>query len=215
MVYLARHRAEAPHLPHQPLQHRHLKAPVGRPEFSGLLPEVDQDCARFEDADRLASRALGINYRGDAVVWADFQESRVELLAFGDVHGLYGVGQTHLFQSDTDLAAVRGVPGVEFDAHRDPPIQSSIYSTRRSLPNRRLRIHRDRLLPQSELRRSEVFSYQRNANVAQRISAGDRCHGRTQSKNAMFSWASKNLGTRSYRAQCCFATRVAPSMSPA
>src|ERR1700730_13771402 len=105
MVYLARHRAEAAHLPHQPLQHRHLTARVGWPEFTGLLAEIDQDCARFENADRLASRTLGIDDRGDAVVWADLQESRVELLAFGDVHGLYRVRLFHVFQSDTNLAA--------------------------------------------------------------------------------------------------------------
>src|SRR6267154_2587612 len=162
MVYLAGHRAEAAHLPHQPLQHRHLTAPVGGPEFAGLLAEIDQDCARFEDADRLPSRTLWIDDRGDAVVWADLQESRVELLAFGDVHGFGGVRQAHLFQSDTDLTAVRGVPSVEFDAHRDPPFQSSIYSTHCSPPNGGLKIHRDRLLLQSVLRLgSEVFVDQR------------------------------------------------------
>ena len=39
-------------------------------------------------------------------------------------------------------------------------------------------------------------------------------HGRTQSKNATFSCASRKCGSRSYCAQCCLATSVAPSMSP-
>jgi hypothetical protein len=42
----------------------------------------------------------------------------------------------------------------------------------------------------------------------------DRHHGGMQSKNATFSCASKYLGTRSYWAQCCFATAAALSTSP-
>ena len=45
VVHLAGHRAEAAHLPHQPFQHRHLRAQIGRVELSGLHAEIDQDRA--------------------------------------------------------------------------------------------------------------------------------------------------------------------------
>ena len=42
MMHLPGHRAKAAHLPHQPLQHRHLPPQIARPEFAGLFPEIDQ-----------------------------------------------------------------------------------------------------------------------------------------------------------------------------
>src|SRR5262245_23510617 len=81
MVHLAGHRAEAAHLPHQPLQHRHLSAQIRRPKLTGLLAEINQDRARFEDADRRAPRALGVNDRRDLAIWTDFNEGGGKLLA--------------------------------------------------------------------------------------------------------------------------------------
>src|ERR1700746_3847238 len=140
MVHLAGHRTEAAHLPHQPLQHRHLPAQVGGPELAGLLAEVDQNGARLEDADWCAARALGVDDCRDFAVWADLYESGLELLAFGDVDRLHGVGQAHLLERDTDLAAVRGIPGVEFNAHRALPFLSWISCTHHSAPNGWVRI---------------------------------------------------------------------------
>ena len=61
--------------------------------------------------------------------------------------GLYGVGQAHLFQRDADLAAVRGVPGVEFDAHRDPPFRYDAFARLALEPNGRIRITAIRFVP--------------------------------------------------------------------
>src|SRR5205085_3283920 len=62
MVHLARHRPEPTHLPHQPFQHRDLAPQVTlRPELAGLFAEINQDRARFEDADRLPARPLRID----------------------------------------------------------------------------------------------------------------------------------------------------------
>src|SRR6185369_9012001 len=51
------------------------------------------------------------------VVGADRKEIRRHLLALGDVHRNDLVWKLHLFQRDADLAAVRRVPGVQFDGH--------------------------------------------------------------------------------------------------
>ena len=89
--------------------------------FSRFYAQVDKDCARLEHADRLSAGPIGIDNRGNLAVGADLDESWRELLALGDVDRLHGIGEAHLFQGHTDLAAVRRVPGVEFDAHCDRP----------------------------------------------------------------------------------------------
>ena len=43
VMHLSRDRAEAAHLPHQPLEYRYPPPQIGRPEFTRLLPEIDQD----------------------------------------------------------------------------------------------------------------------------------------------------------------------------
>ena len=120
MVHLAEHRAEPAHLPHQPLQNGHLSRQVPGPELAGLGTEIDQDGAGLEDADRFAVRSLGIDDGGDAIVRADAQELRLELLALANVHRVHGVGQTHLLQRDADLAPVRRIPGPKLDRHVAP-----------------------------------------------------------------------------------------------
>src|SRR5215472_4986333 len=125
MMHLPWDRPEAAHLPHQPLEHGHLPPQIGGPKFAGLRAEIDQDGTGFEDADRRTARAFGIDDRRDLAVRADFHKGGGELLALADVYRLDGVGQSHLFQRDADLAAIRGVPGVQFDGHRDAPFLMS------------------------------------------------------------------------------------------
>src|SRR6202034_2258797 len=86
-------------------------------ELAGLLAEIKQDRAGFEDADALAAGAIGIDDRRDLVVRADRQEFRRHLLALADVHRTHLVGQAHFFERDADLAAVRRVPSVQFNRH--------------------------------------------------------------------------------------------------
>ncbi|KAI1691990.1 hypothetical protein DdX_21503 [Ditylenchus destructor] len=92
MMRLAGHRAEAAHLPEQPLLDVDAPALVGRIEFSVLAAEILQDRAGFEDRDRLAVRPLGIDDRRHAVVRRDRQELRLELVALADVDVLHLVG---------------------------------------------------------------------------------------------------------------------------
>ena len=117
MMHLARHRPEAAHLPHQPFIDRDALGQRLGQEFAGLLAEIEQDRAGFEHADALATGTIGIDDGGDLVVGADRQERGRHLLALGDVHRDDLVGKPHLLQRDADLAAVRRVPGVEFDRH--------------------------------------------------------------------------------------------------
>src|SRR6266849_8357086 len=119
MVDLAGHRPKPAHLPHQPFEHRHLAPHVAlRPELAGLLAEINEDRAGFENADRRAARAVAVYDRRDPVVGADPEEIGLELLALADIDRLYRIGQPHFLERDADLAAVRRVPGPQFDAHR-------------------------------------------------------------------------------------------------
>jgi hypothetical protein len=115
LVHLAGHRAEATHLPHQPLGDRNLLARIRAGEPAGLGGEIEQDRPAFEHADGRAIGAVGIDDGGDLVVRADGEERRLELLLLGDVHDMHPVGQAHLLQRHADLAAVRRVVGVEVD----------------------------------------------------------------------------------------------------
>src|SRR4051794_33467965 len=63
MVHLARHRAEAAHLPHQPFVDGYALLKRCRQELSGLFAEIEQDGAGFEYADGLALRPFGIDDR--------------------------------------------------------------------------------------------------------------------------------------------------------
>src|SRR5205085_3815115 len=87
-------------------------------EFAGLLAEIDQDRAGFENADRLAAWTIAVEDCRDLAVRADLDEFRLELFAFADGDRLHGIGQAHFLERDADLAAVRGPPGPQFDAHR-------------------------------------------------------------------------------------------------
>src|SRR4051794_6481270 len=124
MMHLARHRAKPAHLPHQPFQHRNALDQRSGQELAGLLAEIQQDGARLEHADALPAGAIGIDDRGNLVVRADGQKFRLHLLALGDVDGKYLVGQPHLLQRDADLAAIRRVPGVQFDHVRSTPAKA-------------------------------------------------------------------------------------------
>ncbi len=115
MVGLSEHRAEAAHLPEQPLVHLHAPALVGRIEATGLAAEILQDGAGFEDRDRLAVRPVGIDDGRHLVVGRDRQELGLELVALADIDRMHGVRQAGLLEHDGDLPSVRGRPVIEVD----------------------------------------------------------------------------------------------------
>jgi hypothetical protein len=71
---LAEHRPDPAHLEHQPLDRLVAAAGSRRQELPGLVGEVDQDRARFEQPERLAAGPVRIEDRRDLVVRAQRQE---------------------------------------------------------------------------------------------------------------------------------------------
>ena len=85
-------------------------------EFPGLLREIDQDRARFHHCDWLVVGPLGVDDRGDLVVWVDLQVFGCELFGVGvDVDLVYVVWQCVFLEYDGNLVAVGCGLGVEFD----------------------------------------------------------------------------------------------------
>ena len=81
---LAEHRPDMAHLEHHPLD-RLVAAIAGRQQLPGLLREIEQDRAGFEQAERLAARTVGIDDRRDLAVWVERQEFRRPALVLADV----------------------------------------------------------------------------------------------------------------------------------
>ncbi len=78
-------------------------------------------------------RSVRIEQGGNAVVGADRQEVRIELIAGPDVDGVHRVGQAALLQHDVDLVTVRCRPGVELDHRRVPAAGSGVWRPSSSL----------------------------------------------------------------------------------
>ena len=114
MPVLAGHRPQAAHLPHQPLQGCVPAAQVGGQKAPGLLRQIDQDRAAFEHRyRRAAARRIVVDDGRHAIVRADREELRTELLAAPDVDGLERVGQAAFLQHDGYLPAVGRGPVVQ------------------------------------------------------------------------------------------------------
>src|SRR6266446_7994263 len=110
-MVLPRHRAEPAHLPERPLNRVVTAVDIGRQEFSGLLREIQQHRAGFEDRDRLAAALrFMIDHRGNAVVRRDRQKLRLELVALADIDRENLVFEPGLFEKHRDLVAVRRGP---------------------------------------------------------------------------------------------------------
>ena len=69
---LSRHWTESPHLPEKPLFDFDALAFGLGIKLSGFPPEILEDCAGFEHADRLAAGTIRVNDRGDSIVGRDF-----------------------------------------------------------------------------------------------------------------------------------------------
>ena len=115
-MVLPRHRPETAHLPERPLDRVVAAVDVGGEEFAGLLRQIQQHRAGFEDRDRLgpALRRV-IDHRGNPVVRRDRQELRLELIALADVDREDLVFQPGLFEKHRDLVAVRRGPVIKVD----------------------------------------------------------------------------------------------------
>ena len=82
---LPEHRPDERHLEEHPLDRLPAARRIGRDEAAGLLGEVEQDRARFEQRERLAARPVGIDDRRNLAVGIERQEFRRALLALADV----------------------------------------------------------------------------------------------------------------------------------
>ena len=93
-------------------------AQIARDEAPGLLGEIQQDRARFEQRNRRAAVGrLVVDDRRHAVVRGDLEKVRVELFAFTDVDRLDPIRNAGLLEEHRDLVAVRRRPIVQID-HR-------------------------------------------------------------------------------------------------
>src|SRR6266436_1562004 len=115
-MVLSRHRAEPTHLPERPLDRVVTAVEVDGEEFSGLLGEIQQHRAGFEDRDRLAAALrLVVDHRWNAVVRGDRQKLRLELVALADIDREDLVFQPGLFEKHRDLVPVRRGPVIKVD----------------------------------------------------------------------------------------------------
>src|SRR5260370_40162982 len=74
MVVLPGQRPEPAHPPEQPLQRLEAAAQILWQELAGLLAEIDEDGARFEDADRRpAARRFVVDHGGHCIVWRELE----------------------------------------------------------------------------------------------------------------------------------------------
>src|ERR1043165_664295 len=85
VIGLARHGAEASHLPEQPFLHLDALTLIGGIELPGFAAQVLKDRAGSKDRNRPSARAIGIDDGWNAVVGRDAEKLRPELLATADV----------------------------------------------------------------------------------------------------------------------------------
>src|SRR5690625_1615532 len=67
-AYLPKHRPNAPHLKHQPLQGVVALDWVGRKQLPGFLGQINQNCARLPKPHWLAVGAVRVNDGWDFIV---------------------------------------------------------------------------------------------------------------------------------------------------
>jgi hypothetical protein len=106
MVRLPEHRADVSDLEEEPRQRLVASGAVRSQELPGLVGEVDQDGARFEQGEGAAGRALAVDDGGDLVVGADAQKLRSKLFARAKVDPVHLVREAKLLQRDCDFEAV-------------------------------------------------------------------------------------------------------------
>jgi len=99
VMILARHRTESSHLPKKPLHHLY---PVAEPSWqvlAGLLAQVQQDGARLEHRNWLASTLwIMVDDRRHAVVGRNRQKFWLKLFALADIDRHDPVGDRSLLK---------------------------------------------------------------------------------------------------------------------
>jgi hypothetical protein len=100
---LAEHGADAPHLPHEPLNRLPFVNRVLRQELPGLLRKVEQNGAALEHGDRLPVWTVGVDDRRDLGVRVDLDELRRKRLVLPDVDGMRLILNPHFFQRYPNL----------------------------------------------------------------------------------------------------------------
>jgi hypothetical protein len=115
---LAKSRADASELDHQPLDDVVAFGGVRGQEAAELLGEVHQDRARLEHRVGLAARPLVIDDHRNLAVGIDRKEFRLELLALPDVDRDRTVRGAEFLQHDEDLLHVGARQHVEIDHDR-------------------------------------------------------------------------------------------------
>ncbi|MNT17947.1 hypothetical protein D3C72_1531280 [compost metagenome] len=118
MVVLSRHRAQAAHLPEQPLHDFGTSPHIHRQELPAFLGQVLQNRARLEQGQRRAAifRRL-VDDGGNAVIRRDGEKLGLELLALADMHGNKVVGDARFFQEHRHFVPVGRGPVIQVD-HR-------------------------------------------------------------------------------------------------
>ena len=89
---LAEHRSDDGHLEEHPLDGLVAARRIGRHQLAGLVGEIEQDRAGFEQAERLAAGSVRIDDRGDLAVRVERQEFRrpLSFLPMSTRCGSYG-----------------------------------------------------------------------------------------------------------------------------
>src|SRR5690606_36739980 len=90
---LAEHWPDAAHLPHQPLQAGITLGRVLRQQLAGLLRQVEENRAGFEQRQRRAVRPVGVEDRRDLVVRVKQEKLGTELLIAFETDQMRLVGQ--------------------------------------------------------------------------------------------------------------------------
>ena len=130
MAVLAEHGPQPTHLPHQPFHDAGAGPRFLRQEAPGLVGQIDQDRPGLEHRDRLAAIGRRAVHDGrNAVVRADRQKFRPELLAGADVDRNDLIGKPEFLQHDRDFPAVGRRRVVQVD-HGFPWLPMREYSPR-------------------------------------------------------------------------------------
>src|SRR6185312_10618516 len=115
---LAEHRADRGHLEEQPLDRLVAPRGISGDELARLLGEIEEDRARFEQEQRLASRARGIDDRWDLAIRIERQELGRLLVALAEVDEMRLVGKADFLEHDRDLDPVRRRQGIKLEPLR-------------------------------------------------------------------------------------------------